>query len=102
MIDNIRELAISGKVNITLHGRHEMDVDMVSTDELLKTLSSSSAEIIEDYPDDPRGHSHLILGQLSNGDSMHICCAVHEDELIIITVYRPSPEIWASDWRTRK
>ena len=34
MIESIRKLARLNKVRITLHARHEMDVDMVSTDDL--------------------------------------------------------------------
>ena len=102
MINRIRELILSGKVHITLHARREMDEDLVSTDDVLHALDSIRTEIIEDYPEDPRGHSHLLLGWLPGGESLHVCCAVHEDELIIITVYRPDPAIWETDWRTRK
>jgi len=102
MIQRIQELARKGYICITLHARHEMDHDRVSTDELLGVLQSPSSEIIEDYPNDPRGHSHLLLGWLTVEDPLHICCAIHEEELIIITVYRPDQAIWQSDWRKRK
>ena len=102
VIEQIRELAQQGKVRITLHARREMDNDMVFTNHVLEMLESSLTEIVEDYPEDPRGHSHLLLGWLADEEPLHICCAMHEDELIVITVYRPDPMLWESDWRKRK
>jgi len=49
--------------------------------------------MLEDYPEDPRGHSHLILG-FAGGRPVHVVCAVHEQTLVVITIYRPSPERW--------
>lgn len=102
MMKKIKELAQEGKVRITLHARREMDNDAVSTSQVLELLESGLTEIIEDYPDDPRGHSHLLLGWLPDGSPLHVCCAIHEEELIIITVYLPDPMLWDSDWRKRK
>lgn len=79
-----------------------MDIDEVSTDEVVGAITALNSEIIEDYADDPRGHSHLLLVWLARGDPIHICCAVHGGELIIITVYRPDAMQWNADWRTRK
>ncbi len=59
-----------------------MDEDNVSTAELVEAMLAPNAEIIEDYPDDQRGHSHLVLGPSATGKVLHICCAVHEDCLV--------------------
>lgn len=56
--------------------------------------------LVEDYPEDKRGHSHLILGRLSSGP-VHICCSIHDEDVVIITVYRPDPAKWSDDWKTR-
>ncbi|HKZ93483.1 MAG TPA: DUF4258 domain-containing protein [Candidatus Bathyarchaeia archaeon] len=38
-------------------------------------------ELVEDYPDDPRGHSCLILGWVA-GKPVHVVCAPHEEALM--------------------
>lgn len=58
-------------------------------------------ELIEDYPDDPRGHSCVLLTQVK-GKPMHIVCAIHEDTLIIVTVYTPSLQAWEEGFRKRR
>lgn len=58
--------------------------------------------IIEDYPDDPRGPSCLILGR-SGGRTLHaVCGRLEEEQILIITAYEPDPGEWESDWRTRR
>jgi len=49
---------------------------------------------VEDYPDDPRGHSCLLLGSGEGGRSIHVVCAPREDYLAIITAYIPDPARW--------
>ncbi|MGD0949984.1 MAG: DUF4258 domain-containing protein [Candidatus Binatia bacterium] len=58
--------------------------------------------IIEDYPDDPRGPSCLILGR-SGGRPLHVVCGrLEERRILIITAYEPDPDEWESDWRMRR
>jgi hypothetical protein len=89
------------RVHITLHARTEMLDDEVSTPQLVCALLSENLTVVEDYPKDRRGHSHLLLGWLDAESPLHICCALSEGRLIIITVYRPDPAEWTDDWRQR-
>jgi hypothetical protein len=58
--------------------------------------------IIEDYPDDSRGPSCLILGR-SSGRTLHVVCGrLEEKQILIVTAYEPDPAEWESDWRTRR
>ena len=60
-------------------------------------------EIIEDYPDDPRGPSCLVFGITQAGRPLHVVCGKTEvDQLLVITAYEPNLEEWEPDWRTRK
>jgi hypothetical protein len=59
-------------------------------------------EIIEDYPEDVRGHSCLMLGWGDANRPIHVVCAPKEEYLAIITAYLPNSEEWANDFRTRK
>ena len=101
MISTLRHLVRDGQYRLTLHARSEMDCDGVSGEELVRALAEPDSEIIQDYPDDPRGHSHLVLAWLGTGNPLHTCCALHEGQVVIITVYRPS-EVLTKDWRKRK
>jgi hypothetical protein len=57
-------------------------------------------ELIEDYPDDPRGHSCLLLGT-SRGRPVHVVCSPKGDYLAIITAYVPDSAHWSADFRRR-
>jgi hypothetical protein len=63
------------------------------------------SEVIEDYPTLHRPLPDcLVLGWLPCGEPFHAVIAVDEinDRLFVVTVYKPSPEEWEHDWRTRK
>ncbi|GMQ74993.1 MAG: hypothetical protein BMS9Abin01_0236 [Gammaproteobacteria bacterium] len=59
-------------------------------------------EIIEDYPEDSRGHSCLMLGEGEGARPIHVVCSPKEEYLAIITAYVPSEEEWELDFRLRK
>ena len=73
---------------------------MIRTTEVLTTIRMG--EVIEDYPDDPRGHSCLILGFGDNGRPVHVVCAPKTEYLAIITAYLPDPDEWNDDFKVRK
>lgn len=59
-------------------------------------------EIIEEYPEDSRGHSALLLGNSQNKRSIHVVCSPKNDYLAIITAYIPDAGEWSEDYRRRK
>ena len=59
-------------------------------------------ELVEDYPEDVRGHSCLLLGFEEDGDPVHVVCSPKVEYLAIITAYRPDTEQWAQDFRRRR
>jgi hypothetical protein len=58
-------------------------------------------EVIEDYPNDARGHSCLILG-LADKRLLHVVCAPKDDFLAVITAYLPNDKEWQDGYRKRK
>ena len=62
----------------------------------------SGGEVIEDYPEDPRGHSCLLLGFSFEDRAIHVVCAPKLEYLAIITAYLPSPDEWDEDFRVRR
>ncbi|MGE3297797.1 MAG: DUF4258 domain-containing protein [Porticoccaceae bacterium] len=72
---------------------------MISTADVRRVLEDG--EIIEDYPEDTRGHSCLILGRGKEGRPIHIVCAPKDEYLAVITAYIPDEDQWSKDFRTR-
>ena len=73
---------------------------MITTREVREIVEQG--ELIEDYPDDARGHSCLFHGRGNGQRDIHVVCSAKEDYLAVITAYLPSPDEWESDLRTRK
>ena len=72
---------------------------MITTDEVRSAIENG--EIIEDYPENSRGHSCLVLGKGKNGRPIHIVCSVKDEFLAIITAYIPEPNEWSKDYKVR-
>jgi hypothetical protein len=61
-----------------------------------------AGELIEDYPENARGHSALLLGQGSGARVIHVVCSPKDEYLTVITAYLPEPGQWSTDFRVRK
>lgn len=72
---------------------------MISRPEVRRAIAEG--EVIEDYPEDVRGHSCLILGLGDRGRPVHVVCAPKEDYLAMITAYLPDEHEWSEDFRAR-
>jgi hypothetical protein len=73
---------------------------MIQTAEVRETVFTG--EIIEKYPEDPRGPSALLWGKPGEDRVIHVVCTPREEYLAIITAYIPDPELWLTDFRERK
>ena len=62
---------------------------MISTSEVRAVLKNN--EIIEDYPEDSRGHSCLLLGYGNEKRPIHVVCSPKDGILAIITADLPDP-----------
>ncbi len=101
LIEAIKQSA-EKEVIYTLHAIEEMNAedDMITTNEVRDVVFNG--EMIEDYPEDKRGHSCLMLGVPNNRRPVHVVCAPKEEYLAIISVYIPSLEKWEADFKTRR
>jgi hypothetical protein len=59
-------------------------------------------DVIEEYPEDVRGHSCLMLGTGESGRPVHVVCAPKGDYLAIITAYLPDRREWSRGFTTRR
>lgn len=101
IIHLIKESATK-KIIYSIHALDELNAEdeIITTSEVKYVLSHG--EVIEDYPEDKRGHSCLMLGIPNNKRPVHVVCAPKEEYLAIITAYIPSLEKWEPDFRTRR
>ena len=72
---------------------------MISTLEIRQVIFEG--EIIEDYPEDARGHSCLMLKDNTNR-LIHVVCTPKDEYLAIITAYIPDEKQWSVDYKTRR
>ena len=102
-VADIRSLVAAGRYEVSLHAQQERlddDLDVAEIEQALLT-----GEILEEYPDDPRGESCLMLG-FANARPVHVVLgwarrqASRRRTLRVITVYVPQRPKWF-DPRTR-
>jgi hypothetical protein len=98
--DVIREKA-NRRILFLPHAAHQMSRPdrMITPDDVRKVIEQGS--IIEDYPDDPRGHSCLITGKATDKRPLHVVCAPKEAYLAIITAYVPDETQWSDNFTRR-
>ncbi len=101
IIQELRK-AYKKKVLFTIHAVNQMNIQerMISRHEVYEVIEDG--ELIEDYPDDPRGHSCLIGKKTYQRRWVHVVCAPKEEYLAIITAYLPNQEEWNEDMKTRR
>jgi hypothetical protein len=72
---------------------------MISTAEVESVVKLG--EVIENYPEDARGHSCLMLGFGKDNRVVHVVCVPKDEYLAIITTYLPDPDQWTPDFKGR-
>jgi hypothetical protein len=99
--EHVKQSIRSDAVHVSVHARD----DAVADDLWLQDVTAATlvADCIEDYPDDPRGPSCLVLCHIRESP-VHALWGFDEPRLraILITVYRPDPNRWSDDFRTRR
>jgi len=94
--------AATKRIVYTEHAVDEMNAEqeIISIDEIRQVIFKG--EIIEDYPEDKRGHSCLMFSHTSKGRPVHIVCSPKEEYLGIIIAYIPTLDKWKEDFKTRR
>src|SRR6266516_3485993 len=98
-IRTIREQFSQEIYEISFHAEKERYAENISLAEIETAILSG--EILEDYPDDPRGESCLILGYAEGRPIHRVCGYTSTRSIRVITVYLPKPPKWR-DERTRR
>ena len=99
----LKQIQIAANIKI-LYSQHAL-TQMLRPERMIEVSEVkdvvNNGEMIEDYPEDSRGHSCLMLGSGNNNRPIHIVCAPKENYLAIITAYPPDPLKLSSNFRIR-
>lgn len=103
-LQEIQQHVCNGNYEFSLHAQQERLEENLDITEI-EAAVVGSAEVLEEYPDDPRGESCLVLG-FAGSRPMHIVLGWAKRKrdrsriLRVITVYIPSLPKWVNP-RTR-
>ena len=99
----IKALVARGEVRISEHGYDELAADGLLAGDVVSGLPV--AELLEDYPDFPKGPCVLVLESDPDGHPIHAVWGIPKGEsapAVLVTAYRPDPARWSQDFRRRK
>jgi len=96
-------LAAKGEVRVSEHGYDELAADGIRIRDLVGGIQA--AELVEDYPDFPKGPCVLVLQRDQDGSPVHALWGVPRGTsgpAVLVTAYRPDPKRWGDDLKRRK
>lgn len=88
-------------IRFSRHAIEKMFERALGSEHIRETLANG--DVIADFPDDKPFPSCLML-HFVGGRPIHVVAALDPvgQRCIIITACRPDPELWESDFRTRR
>tara|TARA_B110000116_G_C16578247_1_gene465086 strand:+ start:172 stop:495 length:324 start_codon:yes stop_codon:yes gene_type:complete len=102
MLKQVIALAERGEVKISNHGYDQLAEDDILVRDVIMSLPN--AELLEDYPDFPKGPCLLALQTDRDHKPIHAVWGIPKDETspaVLITAYRPDPNKWENGFRRR-
>ena len=99
----IQRLIAMGSVRISDHGYDELAADSIWIRDIIAGMPN--AELLEDYPDYPKGPCILALAYDSDLKPVHLVWGIPKGETtpaVLVTAYRPDVAKWTEDYRRRR
>jgi len=96
-------LAARDEIKISDHGYDELAEDSIFVRDIVASLAD--AELLEDYPEFPKGPCVLVLQRDRDDKPVHAVWGIPKGETspaVLVTAYRPDPSRWTNDFRSRK
>ena len=101
-LKKIIDLCIKQNIRVSEHGYNELANDDLTAREVVSGVLD--AVLIEDYPDYKKGASVLVLQKDKEGKPIHVVWGIpkgYENPAVLITAYRPDPELWDDSFMER-
>lgn len=100
-IDEIRQLIRAGQYEFSIHAQQERLEDDLDVTDIESAIIEG--EILEEYPNDPRGSSCLVAGHAGTRPVHSVIGWARkrtgdEKVLRVVTVYIPQPPKWTDPW----
>lgn len=99
-ITTIQEKIVQGRCTISFTHTEKLRQRRIKAEHIEQAIATGI--VIEDYPEDRRGPSCLILGFAGTRPLHVVCGRLAADDVLIITAYEPDVTEWDKDWKTRK
>ena len=87
LLAEIQGVVYNTEIAFTLHAQQRMIVRRIKVSAVREAIVSPNTEVIEDYPNDPRGPSCLLYGETSDR-VLHVHLS-YPPEIVVITTYEP-------------
>lgn len=101
--ERVRLLVSRDEIRVSDHGYDELAADDILVREVLAGVEN--AQVLEDYPEYPKGPCVLVLQRDEGGAPIHVVWGIPRGKTspaVLVTGYRPDPERWSDDYRRRR
>jgi hypothetical protein len=102
ILRRVQALIARGEYLVSRHGFRELLADDILAEDVLDGVAH--AVVVEDYPDSRKEPAVLVLQHDRENRPVHVMWGIPKADgtpAVLVTAYRPSPELWSEDFMKR-